>query len=100
MPDFRNGRKKRRMSSTSNSGSSSAAKCPPRGISVQRWTLKNREAHSRGGREMSFGNMANAAGTSVDPTHCLTASTVHVSASALTKSVYGRNDEPIVSVTQ
>ena len=53
------------MSLASNSGSSSAAKWPPRGISVQRWTLKKRAAHSRGGCEMSFGNMANAAGTSV-----------------------------------
>jgi len=35
------------MSPTSNSGSSIAAKCPPRGISVQRWTLKKRAAHSR-----------------------------------------------------
>jgi len=49
---------------------------------------------------MSYGNIANAAGTSVDPTHCLNASTAHVSAPALTKSAYGRNDEPIVWVSQ
>src|SRR3954471_14891778 len=42
-------RKKARRSSASNSGSSIAAKCPPRDISVQRWILKNRSAHSRGG---------------------------------------------------
>src|SRR4051812_30498529 len=38
----RRGRKKARRSSASNSGSSIAAKCPPRDISVQRWILKNR----------------------------------------------------------
>ena len=36
---FRSPRKNARMSSTSSSGSSAAAKWPPRGIWVQRWTL-------------------------------------------------------------
>ena len=35
------------------SGSSCAAKCPPRGIGVQRLTLKKRSAHSRGGSSRS-----------------------------------------------
>jgi hypothetical protein len=58
----RSGRKKSRMSSASLCGSSIAAKCPPRGISVQRCTLKKRSAHLRGGVAMSFGKSANAPG--------------------------------------
>ena len=46
---FRKVRNHVRISSVNNSGSSIAAKCPPRVISVQRCTLKNRSAHSRGG---------------------------------------------------
>ena len=46
---FRKVRNHVRISSVNNSGSSIAAKCPPRAISVQRCTLKNRSAHSRGG---------------------------------------------------
>src|SRR6266566_4215338 len=50
LPDCysRKGRKKARKSSTS-SGSSSAAKCPPRGICVQRSIRKWRSASSQGG---------------------------------------------------
>jgi hypothetical protein len=46
---FRKVRNHVRISSVNNSGSSIAAKWPPRAISVQRCTLKNRSAHSRGG---------------------------------------------------
>jgi AraC-like DNA-binding protein len=82
----RNGRKKARISSTSNSGSSIAPKWPPLGIGVQRWTLKKRSAHSRGGWEISFGKIANPAGTSAEPVHCLKASTIHVTGPLFVKS--------------
>ena len=46
----RSGRRKVRKSSASKAGSSTAAKCPPRGISIQRRTLKKRSAQAlRGG---------------------------------------------------
>src|SRR5580692_3697785 len=78
----RNVRNHVRISSASNSGSSIAAKCPPRAISVQRFTLKNRSAHSRGGWLISFGKSANAAGTLEALTHFLTPSLIQVSALA------------------
>src|SRR5712672_3675008 len=68
------GLKNDRMSAASISGSSKAAKCPPVDISVQRWTLKNRSAHSRGGCEISAGKRANAAGVASDPIQPLTVS--------------------------
>src|SRR5437588_12216877 len=37
------------ISRASNSGSSTGAKCPPRGIAVQRHTLYRRSAHPPGG---------------------------------------------------
>ena len=68
----RKGRKNSRISCTNNSGSSRAAKRPPRGISLQRCTLKKRSAHSRGAGTISAGNMAKAAELWDDPTHSLT----------------------------
>src|SRR6266566_475934 len=63
--DHRRGRKKARISSTSSSGSSNAAKCPPRGIWVQCLTRKKRSPSSRGGTVRSLGNVATPAGTSI-----------------------------------
>ena len=55
------------MSSTSRSGSSSAAKCPPLGMIVWRRRLKARSIHSLGGAgAMSAGKAANA-GRRLDP---------------------------------
>ncbi len=51
-------RKNSRMSATSRSGCSRAAKWPPRGISVQRTRLKRAATHSRGGILISFGKRA------------------------------------------
>src|SRR3990172_10488004 len=51
---YRTSRKNARTSSTRRSGSSSAAKCPPAGISVQRFTLKRAYAQRRGGGRMSL----------------------------------------------
>ena len=61
------GRKNVRSSSARSCGSSSAAKWPPRGISLQRCTSKNLSAHSRGGVEMSFGKSAKPAGVTGFP---------------------------------
>ena len=56
------------------SGCSIAAKCPPRGNSVQRCTLKKRCAHSRGGCERSFGKHRERRRHVVaTPVFCLTA---------------------------
>src|SRR6266480_1481871 len=63
--DQRNGRKNARTSSTNSLGSSSAAKCPPRGIFVQCLTRKKRSPSSRGGTVRSLGNVATTAGTSI-----------------------------------
>ena len=53
----RNGRKKSRTSCASASGCSIAAKCPPRGITLQRrMSLYMRAATERGGRRISAGN--------------------------------------------
>ena len=54
----RKSRKKDLISSTSRSGSSSAAKWPPEGMGVQRFTLKTRSTHSLGGRRISPGKDA------------------------------------------
>jgi hypothetical protein len=48
--------KNARISAASACGCSSAAKWPPRGITVQRWMLNWRSAASRGGRRISCGN--------------------------------------------
>jgi hypothetical protein len=45
-------------SAASRSGASSAAKCPPRGISVHRWMLKTCSANERGGCRISRGKDA------------------------------------------
>lgn len=55
-------RKNSRKSSTNSSGSSNAAKWPPRGIFVHRFRCILRSAHSRG-NGTSAGNDATAAGT-------------------------------------
>ena len=97
---LRNGRKNSRMSSARASGCSMAAKWPPRANSVQRCTLKNRSAHSRGGCERSFGNIAKPAGTSCDPSFCLTASAIQRGGPAFSTSKYGMNARPMLPVTQ
>ena len=66
-PAQRSTEKNARISSSSSCGCSSAAKCPPAGISVQRWMLKRNSAHARGARHGSFGNTATAVGTSTLP---------------------------------
>src|SRR5688500_4689168 len=97
---FLNGRKNSRISSASACGCSMAAKCPPLGNSVQRCTLKNRSAHSRGGCVRSLGNIANAAGTSCEPTFCLTISAIQRGAPVLNTSKYGMKVAPMLPVTQ
>lgn len=58
-PDQRTVRKKARISSASSSGCSSAGKCPPRSIVVQRVMFPYmRSASDRGGRRNSLGNSA------------------------------------------
>jgi len=53
----RKGRKNVRISSASASGCSIAAKCPPRGITLQRRiSVYARSASERGGRRISLGN--------------------------------------------
>lgn len=49
-------RKNARISCASAAGCSSAAKCPPFGITVQRRMSKTRSAEARGGRRISRGN--------------------------------------------
>ena len=61
----RKSRKNARTSSTSASGCSSAAKCPPRSAAVQRRMSKKRSAMLRGGLKISFGNARYAVGTSM-----------------------------------
>jgi hypothetical protein len=51
----RSARKNVVTSAASSSGASSAAKCPPRGISVHRWMLKTCSANERGGCRISRG---------------------------------------------
>src|SRR5262249_41318395 len=79
----RYGRRNSRMSRANCSGCSSAAKCPPRGISVQRCALKKRSAQDRGGCEMSFGKSAKPAGVPEDPIQSLAVSVIHRMAPAL-----------------
>src|SRR6266849_11177902 len=55
--------KSARRSSASSSGCSSAAKCPPRGMLVQRRTSYTRSIHDRGGNGASIGKCAMATGT-------------------------------------
>jgi hypothetical protein len=59
----RKARKNKRISSTNSSGSSSAAKWPPRDISVQCWILYPRSTHRLGGSGASFGKRAIPHGT-------------------------------------
>jgi hypothetical protein len=56
-------RKNKRISSTNSSGSSSAAKWPPRDISVQCWILYPRSTQRLGGIGPSFGKHAIPHGT-------------------------------------
>ena len=54
---YRSPRKNVRISSANASGCSIAAKCPPRGITVQRWMFVYiRSEIERGGRTISRGN--------------------------------------------
>src|SRR5271163_4808312 len=81
------------MSAASKAGSSAAAKCPPRGISVQRSMLYPRATHSRGGNGASKGNRAIAQGRRTDSpgANC---------SGAFLTSLYKRKDDEIVSVIQ
>lgn len=64
---------------------------PPRGISVQRSTLKSAPPIHAEVRNI-FRKIANTAGgTSLDPTFCLIPSTVQRAAPLFMKSKYGRN---------
>ena len=60
-----------RISSTSSSGCSRAAKCPPRGMTVQWTMLKRFSAHRLGGALISFGKIAAPVGVLTYPRGCV-----------------------------
>jgi hypothetical protein len=62
---YRNPLKNALTSSTSNCGCSMAAKCPPRGIAVQRVMLKRGSSQRRGDQMISLGKSAQAVGVSM-----------------------------------
>ena len=65
IPDYLRPPKNARISWARSSGSSIAAKWPPRGITVHRWMLNAASAQRRGGRRISAGKMAAPVGVSI-----------------------------------